>query len=51
MTWSVSALFDRYPKIRTRVMPTFEQFVEIVDWKDGTDRDAAEGLISRWKES
>ena len=45
------ALFDRYPEFRTRVMPTFEQFVENVDWKDVTDRDAAERLISRWKET
>ncbi len=45
------ALFDRYPEFRTRVMPTFEQFVENVDWKDGSDRDAAERLIGRWKES
>ena len=45
------ALFDRYPEFRARVMPTFEQFVENVDWKDGTDRDAAERLIDRWKES
>ena len=45
------ALFDRYPEFRARVMPTFEQFVENVDWKDGTDRDAAERLIGRWKDS
>ena len=43
------ALFDRYPDFRSRVMPTFEQFVDNVDWEHETDRDAAVRLIARWK--
>ena len=45
------ALFDRYPEFRERTLPTFEQFVESIEWESETERDAADRLIERWKQA